>query len=396
MCRSTFDGGRRCPSHTDPVLISNRNARRRAKYAQSHSEAKEQAESSGVRVSHSVAPTFLEHSLFGYEDPTGNDDYLYYKSKSAEEATNAFGVSAQEYKGYLVSKGYIDSKQYSGLVNYTKMDENSYKEFGFQEPSEIRKASLKSRDVIELSKAELKEMPVAYKKALNTFTSENYQWINGALYGNPTLVTETDEEALRYEPRYNVDEVKNFDMDEVIFTEERTPSFVKEVTSALDKALNEGPKQQRILYRGMNEYHNAWGLNGPEKYVDENYAVGKEFKFDGYQSATYSPSGALNRVGHNGLMFEIRSPSGVNVSSVSDYPDEEEAILPRDARYMVVGIHKKVSYTAGVPHSSWENKRSNVTVVQLVEITESGYVKDETNFTSPSPITENQLKTTKY
>lgn len=53
MCRNLNHGGRRCPSYTDPVLIANRNARRRALYA---------ARKQGVQVSESPSNTGVSSS----------------------------------------------------------------------------------------------------------------------------------------------------------------------------------------------------------------------------------------------------------------------------------------------------------------------------------------------
>jgi hypothetical protein len=397
MCRSTLNGGRRCPSHTDPVLISNRNARRRAKYAKEHGLAKEQAENPGVTVSHSVAPISFDHSLFNYKDITVKTE-LYRKSKKEDEEVNAFGVSSQEYEGFLVDKGYIADKQYSGQLNYTKLDENSYKELGFQAPEEIRVSYLKDEQLSDISLAELKNLTMGEKKALNTFTSNDFRWINGALFGKATLAPETEEEAANYKPQYE-DDVATFEISQEHETEygENTPSRLKEIVESLDRAVDKGPKQQRILYRGMSSFHKAWGSGKLDKYIDDNYSIGQEVKFDGYQSASYSPLTALSRA-RGGIVFEIRTPSGVNVTGISNYEDEQEAILSRDSRYMIVGIHKKAGFTAnnqGYAGTSFDITRDdeNVTIIQMIEITENGYIKDESNFASAAPLKDSQLQT---
>lgn len=386
MCRSTFDGGRRCPSHTDPVLIANRNARRREKYAKSHGTLKAENDSLGTRVVHSTSLTSFNHTLFSYD---ADEKELY--RKTGESNKNAFGVSFQEYEGHLVDLHYIDRRQYSGLVNYTKLNDTSYREFGFQAPGEIRQKLMNDHELSEMSNAELEDLSMGEKKALNTFTSMDYEWINGSLYGNPFLVEETEEETANYKSQYG-DEVDDFYDDGETYNDDRKPSLFKEIVSTMDQALEQGPKQQRVLYRGMSPYHKAFKIpGGVNAYVDQNYTIGKEFKFDGYQSASYSPVVAAGRSGE-GLIFEIRSPSGVNVTGISNFYDEQEAILPRDSRYMVVGIHKHTGYQAEDTEQKFTNKINDVTVIQMVEITENGYVKDETNFTPPAPIKDEQLK----
>jgi hypothetical protein len=389
MCRSTIDGGRRCPSHTDPLLIANRNARRRAKYAQSHGKAKAENDSLGARVVHSTPATSFEHPLFTYEIDKANGKELYRKTSDSNE--NAFGVFYQEYEGHLVDLHYIDRRQYSGLVDYTKLDNTSYKDFGFQSPGETRHKLMDDDELSDISSSELYDLSMGEKKALNKFTSMDYEWINGALYGKPSLTAETEEEASSYQPQYGDDEDDFLDENET-YQEGRKPSFFKEIVTVMDKALEQGPKQQRILYRGMSPYHRAFKIpGGMDAYVDQNYAIGKEFKFDGYQSASYSPVVASGRAG-DGLVFEIRSPSGVSVAGISNFYDEQEALLPRDARYMVVGVHKHISYAAEDSINDFTNRSKSTTVIQMVEITENGYVKDETNFAPPPPIREEQLQ----
>jgi hypothetical protein len=399
MCRSTFDGGRRCPSHTDPVLIANRNARRRAKYAQTHINAKSNNTEAGERVLHSANASSFTHSLFTYKpsknslfapQPNKNSQIIYEKAK--EENENAFGVTTKEYEGYLVDNSYFSKKQNSGLLNYTKLDENSYKEFGFKDPDEPRYSEVDFKTLKELSESELQDHSIAEKKALKTFTSNDYKWINSALYGKGSLQKETPAEEEDYKPYYG-DDLKTIDHSYTA-EEKQTPSRFKELVNTLDRALDKGPKQQRILYRGMYAYHPAWGNPaGLEQYVNDNYAIGKEFKFDGYQSTTYNPIQAGGSAGEQGVLFEISTPSGVNVISVSEYDTEEEAILSRDARYMIVGLHKNVTFVSqSGPKSDYPSYKEGVTIVQMVEITEDGYVKDETNFTPPNPLKESQLK----
>lgn len=388
MCRSSINGGRRCPSHTDPVLIANRNARRRAKYAKAHLGSKSQHAEAGERVSHSVTTQGFEHPLFSYKS---NQDVIYQKVNDGNE--NAFGVSTEEYKGLLVDTGYVSGQQASGLLNYTKLDEDSYKEFGFKDPEEPRYTQVEFKQLKELSRAELEDHSLAEKKALKTFTSNDYKWINTALYGKGSLKNETEQQAQSYKSSYD-DKTDSIDYSPISF-DKQTPSRLKDVVNALDSALDKGPKQQRILYRGMFPYHAAWG--SPDElsnYVEKNYAIGKEFKFDGYQSTTYNPTMAAGSASHGGLIFEISTPSGVNVTSVSEYDTEEEAILPRDSRYMIVGLHKNVNFCSQIGKESHSpDYREGVTIIQMVEITETGHVKNQTNFTPPSELRPEQYKT---
>jgi len=393
MCRSHADGGRLCPSQTDPKLIANRNARRRAAYAKKKStDGFNSLGNMGEKVTHSVAPGQFTHSVFGYKLPDDKPTPDLYSLSSAEEKS-PLGITVKSHQGYLVENDYFSAIQVSGLLNYTNLNENSYKEFGFQDPSEIRKIKMAHSELYNLSLAEIEGFTFGDKKALATFTTNDYEWINDSLYGHPSLCSETDEEKEEYVRIYN-DETLLTDTYSYSEPEDRTPSRLRELTGKMDEALLKGPKQQRILYRGMGSYHTAWD-NNPDNmdgYIDTHFPLGQEVKFDGYQSVSYSPAVAGNYAGDDGVVFEISTPSGVNVSEISHFGQEREAILPRDSRYMVVGLHKK---------QVWKNNeingpdvyRHNVTLVQLVEITEEGYVRDETNMAIPTPLRDDQTRT---
>lgn len=386
MCRSTLDGGRRCPSHTDPVLIANRNARRRAKYAQ------QKPATTPVTVEHAVLPSDFQHSLFrSYH--AGNKATLY---KAKDEEVSPLGVTVKHHTGLLAEESYFSKQQNSGLLNYTKLDENSYKEFGFQSPDEERTNSWTLNQLKELSKVELGDMTISEKKALQTFTGDWYKTINVSLYGKlPSYLGKGNSE---YKPRYNDELDENGDLKRTIGIDR--PEFIQEFTDLADSAMTKTPKQQRILYRGMARHHSELYASTMSdttekivKYVDENYSLGQEVMFDGFQSTSYSPTIAADYAGKGGILFEIKTASGANVISISEYGDEREVILPRHSRYMVVGVHKKATYVADdIDKDQAYHRQDNTTIIQLVEITDDGYVRDETNFTSPPPLTEHQLR----
>ena len=404
MCRSTFDGGRRCPSHTDPVLIANRNSRRRAKYAEKHTKG-------GVphvpeRVKHAVQTFTSSQSLFTEYSADKNIQLKDLYSKKQEGEASDIGVSQEIYEGYLVEKGYISAIQNSGQINYTKLNEDSYKEFGFQEPGEDRRWDLSVPELKELSKAELESLPISDKKAIKVFTGEDYEWINQALYGNTNQYnndlpldkrTSPDE----YETLFNNERHNQFaelpPVYSLLKTESASPELLADITKHVDDAMTKTPGQQRIVYRGMAADHQAFSKHeNVHDFVDANYTLGQELKFDGYQSTSYSPVAALEYArSANGLVFEIKAASGLSVANISEYAEEQELILPRDSRYMVVGKHTVDDYkgwsTLTGEESPLESK--NLTVIQLVEINEDGYIRNESNLSSPPPLTEKQLRT---
>lgn len=400
MCRSHADGGRLCPSQTNPILIANRNARRRAAYAKKK-QLSSTATEIGTKVAHAASQPRKKHSLFKYkkEDVEQN---LYSASDSKE---TALGLSSVTHEGYLVDKTYLSEIQTSGLIDYTKLDDNSYMEFGFKPISESRKSGMPLKEFVEVSKAELKDIPRDEKQALRFFTSTHFGWVNKALYQQnekeivePVLMPDQGEYKPRFDgKKFSKKEEFNPDYDELKYTE-KTPSLIEELTTKIDSAMEKSHKQQRIVYRGMNIYHPAvlaYGKQhksasvGTVKYVEDNYALGQEVVFDGYQSTSFSPTVAADYASENGIVFEIKASSGLNVSSISHFDIEQEVIMPRNSRYMVVGVHHKQDYTYGDNGKYQGTQKLNV--VQLVEITDDGYVRDESNAKKATPLDKSKL-----
>lgn len=429
MCRSSIDGGRRCPSHTDPILIANRNARRREKYAKAHNKTSKpkgfdpntlpdylknpapvkEEPAVGKFVPQQSAPVDEElaakHALFRTHFTETGDLYSYtgnVYSYDDEEKYSALGVTAKHYEGELTDTNYLSPQQISGQINYTKLDEESYKAFGFQEPSEQRKTELTLDDFKQLSKEELTDYPLGLQKALRYFTSGSFEWVNSALFEdrNGTPMTDRDPEKSPYQPVFtNAPHSADQPMPPswtLGADENETPELFKEAVTKIDLAMANSHKQQRVLYRGMGPEHGAFLDTSVEEYVNKNMSLGQEVVFDGYQSSTYAPNVAADYSGHGGLIFEVKTASGVNVTGVSAFPSEREVLLPRNTRYMVVGVHKGVEWSGSsrrnLSSSYITEERSGITLVQLVEITEDGNVRDETNFKYAPPLTEGQLK----
>lgn len=392
MCRSTLDGGRRCPSHTDPLLIANRNARRRAKYAQSHSNKDKHSSGFVKTVEHaSISSLIREHNIFKKTDDDVTDlDPEQWFTEYAANPENAFGVSSKMYGGYYAERNYFSSIQNSGQIDYTKLDDESYKAFGFQSPEDKRPVPLSRYELIKLSRKELKGATIGEVDALHLYTGNSYKWINGAMYSaskdasRKYLIEGQDSLDHTEHHQYSTDvdeELSSYRNHQYVSAGMRTKAHFTEIVNNIDSGMEKSPKQQRILYRGMKAKHSAFKNMSISDYVDGNYPLGQEVEFDGFQSASYSPGVGARYADDDGLIFEIKTPSGVNVTGVSEFANESEVLLPRNSRYMVVGVHKDVEKYEYKGNHFTGDKR-DVTVVQLVEITDKGYVKDETNFSA--------------
>lgn len=391
MCRNLQEGGRRCPHVLDPAKIAERNAKRRARYIPKTKGFLANIEKS-LAVSFQKAP-LEEHPIFTLKAP--NNATLYGRTEYGD--VSSLGVSARYCAGYLAEYGYFARKQISGLVDYTKLDENSYKEFGFQDPSVEREHRLRLDEIKRISAAELKPLTFGEKSALNFYTKSTYSWINKALFanGSPVLLEARDDEAT---PQFS-NENKEFDPQKHSVTDasRRSAELLRVFTERVDSAMSRAPLQQRVLYRGIKYTHEAfhnydWDDDFVENYVEENYPLGREVRFDGYQSTSMDAGIAAGFASRRGLLFEIRSASGLSVSSISNAGAEEEVLLPRDSRYMIVGVHKKVDYKTADAYRKSNPTIPNITVVQLVEIDEKGYICDDTHLNEPNPLTSEQLR----
>lgn len=384
MCRPKSQGGRRCPSHSDPVKRAARNAKKRELYnATKNSLMANQAinESGlGSGVGNAARANHFEASFFSrtYNDRKISD---LVKPKNVSKESAKINIKHFENEGELVDQKYFADRTVEGVINYNNIDENSYKEFGFSdidpdtyyENREVRKLATAH----ELSKLELESLSEREQKALVYFTSNNFEWFNAAIYSGGESLDPNDRYKTYTQKDY--DFVGNLEKEDKLISQPKlqTEQTANAVAEELDKALENGPGAQRIVYRGVNRYNFGFKGTTIEAWTEENIKLGKEIMFDGYQSSSINPNAAFDYTGEDGLFYEILTPEGVNVTSISQYDAEQEVVLPRQSRYMIVGVHK------GVTTSDY--KKNGSVVVRLVAINEKGEVLTGTN---SSPKTE--------
>jgi hypothetical protein len=376
MCRSTVDGGRRCPSHRN---LEAYNYLRRQRYA-----LKKMATipATAFQQEQNIIP---EHVMFNktlFNIPANQ----LLNPQGIVKKNEQLNIDVKRNEGHLVEIEYFADRTVTGTINYNNLDENSYQEFGFKKPYDdeenfIRRSDIELDECLTLSEAEIEPLTSIQSRALNMFTTKNYRWINKALYNRDSdheeymkrseelsdfLETTTDDGEYSF-PLYGSDTV--------------TTSMHDNIVSHIDAALDKAPKKQRIVYRGETEANGGTipsGNRSIKEWLEQNIEVGKEVKFDGYQSTTadYSSAQHYARSPTGGVIYEILTPEGINVTSVSRYEEEKEILLPRQARYMVVGIHKNVIAEKG---------SHPVNIVQMVAINEQGAVLDGTNSTPLTP-----------
>lgn len=317
----------------------------------------------------------------------GAKDLLY--STGAQEYNTNLNIDAKENGGKLVDMGYFSKKTLSGVLDYTKLNEHSEEELGFRkiEQGKLYDATkvdenLSMKDYKKLGEMEVKNMTDDDQRALRYFTSNNYSWVNDALFTKKVSGVSKYDDPLP----------ENASLTESIGSYQHNNEVLKTISKHLDEALTKGPKQQRVLYRGIRSsasfFKNKDGDHiSAGEWVDDNLEVGKEIVFDGYQSSSPKMSGASSYMGNGGMLYEIVTPEGVNVESITHFEGEEEVTLPRNARYTVVGIHKNVDVKA----SEYSTLKDNV-VVRLMAINSKGEILDGTNSDPVESLTDDYFK----
>lgn len=328
-------------------------------------------------------PKTISKDFLSYELNDKKQEELF-KTDDKVVKKPALNIEVQENSGYLKDVGYFAPKTIKGTINYNKLTSQSYKQFGFSKPEkrtqDYRNTNRFDNDradlVREASTNEVVNMTNVDKQAMTYFTTNNFKWLNNALYF-PEQAKDLQEKNADDVKMFKADNPDNFNTD--WYKEHESQETLKEVTKNLDKALLKGPKKQRIVYRGLSPSAPAFKDKDINDWFKEDIKLGTELKFDGYQSSTYNLDIALSYGSSDGVVFEILTPEGVNVTSISQYSTEYETILPRGARYMVVGKHD--DFYSSSPWDDKEKIKTKLKVIQLVAINDKGEVLDGTNST---------------
>lgn len=289
-------------------------------------------------------------------------------------------ISYVENHGDLVDRNYFSGRTVSGVINHRELTEDSYTDFGFTKVDEnfieSRKRNLTRTQSERISALEVSDLTERERTSTNFFTTSAHTWFNGALIANGENLPKAHRHKKTSDP-FLIEDEREFNdyvrYEEAAQTEQNVQRFSKDIDSAIEKS----PKTQRIVYRGVHSESPMFeDYDTTHEWIDENASLGQEVKFDGYQSTTLDPevSDRFAGIGHRraggyGLTFEILTPEGLNISSISNMPHEAEVMLPRQSRYMVVGVHKDASTD--------EDGKTNI--VQLVAINEKGEILDGTN-----------------
>lgn len=334
--------------------------------------------------------------------------------KDSTKNEKKLNIHSFELEGELIYKHLFDKKQVHGVINYNNIDKDSYKSFGFngvdnhhkkltnakdkylearegQHFNDKMKYSQETIDATVMTNESEKELGVMNqdeKNAIYRFTGGDYEDINRAAY---TGKAEFFKEHKEQPPIEHMREWANFPFENS--EDINSPAYMKYTTDNLDSALSKGPSVQRTVYRGVNFDELEGGtisrnMDSGEQttsgllqnYVDTKYPLGQELVIDGYHSASSSAEVGVSFAGNgytDGVVFEIKSAEGLNISANSEFDNECEVLLPRKARYMVVGRHK-LSGKGDQPY--------DLQVIQMVAINDKGAIVDESNERKPESL----------
>lgn len=277
---------------------------------------------------------------------------------------------------------YYAPRTISGRIDPDLLDENSWKNFGFFSQDDWNNSDFlcqEDDDIDTYEKWSNKEISVlspGEQMCCKVFTSPAYEEYADIIYGNSLPDSHSFENYRDGDDAFNDPEYYYNEL--LMNTSSR--DAVLQVTKNIDSAMKKTPKKQRVVYRGIvNESHIIQSSGDVDKWIKEHGQLGQTLTFGSYTSTTASVDRARSISGKDssGMIFEILTPEGINVTSISEYKDEKEILLPRNQTYVVVG-HKTIIDEYGPEFIQ--------KVVQLVAINSKGEVLDGTNSDEPPSI----------
>lgn len=282
------------------------------------------------------------------------------------------------------------------IIRAETLNPKSYLEYGFKDSknknnyhhSDVRNET----ESIKESQKDLTLVSNLERKALTYFSTENFDWINEATYENKKLPNVKGSKANFGEGEIetiitSVKEGEQFAENPYVTPKtERTYQAFTETVNTLDSALEKAPRRKtRLLYKGVNAGSGMGKSLTVQQWLTKEAKLGNTITFKGYQSTSesYETASETYARDNQSVIFEIRTPEGLNISSISSYPEEQEVLLPRNGRYIVVGRRDYVPRSRG----------RKTTIVQLVAVNEKNEVLNGRNHT---PVQATEVKKKKW
>jgi hypothetical protein len=306
VCRSKELGGRRCPSYNDPKATAAYNARRRELYA-----LRKQAAASPEETSFAFPDlNSVKYDVCDELDPKYNQ-YI-------EEAADFFDTLHEDLRKF---RDFIESDDADPDVDYYEQEE-------------------------ALETAVENQI-----RALGWYTASGFNAVRDAYHKK------------RLSPYKTV--LTERDMEDVI-------NYTPHIDAALAKAVP--PAEPRVLYRGMLAPHEL-KQEDVGAWLEEKFPVGGVISQENYMSTSLSGYKAGNDFSENhsemeSFVFEIASKQGAVLGDeTSSWGSmESEILMPRDAKFKVVSIHRNQDFTFRPTKESFsEEVTKKRTVIRLVD-----------------------------
>lgn len=261
-----------------------------------------------------------------------------------------YNIKFDENNSPLTQFNYEAKVKATGKINPKTLTKDSWKDFGFSGPNILKMKSTTSELFLynKASEQELEKLTDEEKNSIKFFTSSAFANFNRTLFGKRKIS--------------KIEEVKEF----------------KNNVKNIDSGLAKNPSNlTRIVYRGVKPTASAIGVDKDDtykdkeekinSYIDKNFEIGKTVDFKGYQSTSLDPQVATSWADKDGIVFEIMSPKGLNITSISQNAEETEVLMPRNTKYMIVGVQKSDEL-----EFSYRSKPSHI--IQLVAIDENNNI----------------------
>lgn len=262
--------------------------------------------------------------------------------KMGEVSVNG-GITTIETTGVLVREEYLDAKQVYGKIDPSKLDKNSASLLGFPEGYRTLQGESISNNR-NLAWREDPESPTEVT-AIQLYSSYTGNWVNACLHGDEEALA--NQKGRKVSLRDDVTDYPDWEDEKDIPDDMKNPRTLKTITDSLDKTIQERSlPYQRTVYRGANRI----GASAAD------HKIGEKVTFEGYASTTYDINIASGFGLSAGVIYEIKTPAGLNIIRNSEYDHELEVLMPRNSQYIVVG--KKQANFGG----------HDVSVIQMIAV----------------------------
>lgn len=333
MCRSKNASkdhtGRRCPRKSDPGNTQ-RNEQRRTQYR------------SQVNKKRTAA----------YKEQILSYGFNRFELTPEETTTTPQGFHATKLRGILIDEGLYDPIQVSGKLMPKEITPKTSAELGFAQNDSDYRTLTREQLESHANLSHLNDAPltVEQKNALAIYSNYGFLWVADALHKKKDLQTagenESDEELDLTQSPEGFDDWEDYgDVPQHL----QTTKNLHKLLTVLDETIANAKPVQKTVYRGTNRLFSSMkGSNDEgqpnaeeiEAYLNKNFRTGKGVTLGNYASTSNSVKVAQQFGAESRVIFEIKTPEGLNVINHSKFNDEHEVILPRNTRYMVVGRRK--------------------------------------------------------